>query len=452
MYDPARSGGGEYMLIAKHFVFDREYYTCAIGSFDNCILKSPPPHPAAYSFVLHLWFLLVGMNASIAILFNVFIGILILIVIFFIFKLAFNDEKGALFASFIYVFFRSHIAYSGTAEIATFNTFIFSLTILFMILFFQKKNSQSLYLFISSLFLSIITKPENVLIVLLFTIGMVLFKNSYFKQLKLKETISLVVIIGVLIFLSAPHLLYNLNIYPKTFVVEGQQMYSIENFKNNSSSTAKEIIYFPLMALIFVIFSLIKFRSEQNNKIFFISWALTITLFYTFLHQQDIQRYILSAIPAFAILSGIGLSDILRSLNKKKIIIFLAIIITLVLFPTTKLLGVGENIDYSAPTKDISENDWIIVPHWNSVQVVNFESKANVMSVEYLMTPSAKWIIFLFPEKRNETINIYFLETIRCYAAVNNGCEFIKEIFNLELVDSKQNNYNLYLIKSKKYY
>ena len=170
-----------YLEMAKNMNQRQQPVACEYESYgiENCWMPLKAP---GWPFLISIVFLIFGMNNYYALYFSSIIGSLSVILIFLLAYLIFRNQKTALWSSFFLAFTPIHVLWSNSAETNNASLFFVLLTMTFFFIYMQCKRKTTLILTIFSLFLTILMRFENIVLIGIFILGYILFSKSLSKS------------------------------------------------------------------------------------------------------------------------------------------------------------------------------------------------------------------------------------------------------------------------------
>jgi hypothetical protein len=468
MYDPARSGGSEYLLSAKSFVLKQEYINCDLGSFNNCLISGSSNHPAGYAFFLNLIFSVFGLTAKSALYFNVLVGSLTAVLIFLIFNLLFKEKMIALLSTFFFLLLKNHVSYSGTAEDMIFNVFFLSLTIFLFLFTIHTKNWKILSLTILSFFFLVQIRNEQLFLLIIFILFYFIFVKKGHKQIVRNKKqfiyLSFILFFCFLSFFPIAFLrLSNPDFRESSFAMtitapssnNQNAIFSTKYLKKYFPKIIKEIYNLPKIAIPILFVTFFYFFKNKKITLFFLSTIFLHLTIYGSYWPGDLQRYIINIYPSISILIGLGILNIISLAKQKKLFIsknHLVILFVLLILSSSffsEKVFVGEPSEVELGEKEIPKNSIIIVPNWNEVWRLQFKNTKFVMPIYQLLNNQK-----MFELIRDNKERTYYFETNPCRAIPSFGCEYMEETFNLKLLKTKKEfkYLNIYSLKDIKIY
>ncbi|MFA5020036.1 MAG: glycosyltransferase family 39 protein [Candidatus Pacearchaeota archaeon] len=314
--------GYELSKNPMHYSFDTNGWSDRItdGSWPKAGFR-PPLLP----YILSLFFFF-NLSNLIEFLIPV-IGMLNVLVVYFLGKKIFNYKVGVYSALFLAIF-PIHVIYSGKIMTDVFSTFFISLSILFFWIGFEENKNSYKVLFGLSLALALLTRYTSLWIIPVFAIYFLL-RDKSFKFLKDKF---LWVAILVFFLILSPWFVYSYFTYGNIFGA------FIHGFKAVSYWGGIQPWYFfftnfweifSIFSFIFIIslFILVYNKQFLNKKVyFFLIWISLFFIILSYMPHKE-PRYFIPIIPAICLICGVALS-----LLKKyaKIILLVIFIISLV--------------------------------------------------------------------------------------------------------------------------
>ncbi len=190
--------------------------------------------------------------------------------------------------------------------------------VIYSLIKYEKNNKKSwFYTLIIASVLTMYTKVTGILVLpLIGAYFLFSYRSKILELIKRKE-----VRLGVLLFivLILPMLIINfVNFGGATVESPGRYVSSDDSGADIMQPTRDLLfnvgIYVLPISLIGILFA-IYYRKKEH--ILMILWIIIIYGFFTFLHPQTVDRYLLIVAPAFFILAGLALSEIVIIVNKK---------------------------------------------------------------------------------------------------------------------------------------
>ncbi len=453
-HDPVRSGGTEYMASSKSMFMEFDYATCVIGSFNDCLFESAPFHVGAYPFSLQIPFLAFGLEPDLVIAFNFILTFLLTIIVFLIAQNIFNNEKISILASLLVIFIRPLIAYSTTAEVAIFNIFIIALTFLFMTKYLGDRQNKYLFLFVPTICFAAMAKSENIVLFIVFAISVIIYNKPFPKLLSLKKLIIPLSIFIILVLCVSTGFIYKLGEVNDPLLVTGSTFdidYAIEDIPNLIHEFAAGPI-FLLIGLIFAIIYLFKtnkfdkfdklnlFSTKYSGLLSLLVYSTLMITFHLLFFQKDMQRYILPSMVIISIVAAFGLFQLYilvkKHLSTKHLvaILIIASFIYLILMPKTPMNSPND-LSFAY---DIGPDDWLIVPNWNDIQMINFVSP-DIQVVALFNFGSNEGMSFLADLIEDPKVDVYFMESSSCGLTIGITCDFVLDTFYMKVINTSNN-------------
>ncbi len=177
----------EHINIAKNMAESRQFARCDLYLDGQCLSSNLPQWTPGYHFLLSLVFNVSGSSESVAYNFNVFLGALSVVVLFLIAYLITQRESVALLSAGLLAFTPLHLKFSGNSSLEMASSLFILLNVLSFLIFSQRKDDRSFVQFMAVTAFTLLLRPENGLILLLFAAGLVFFakidRRYYFKML-----------------------------------------------------------------------------------------------------------------------------------------------------------------------------------------------------------------------------------------------------------------------------
>jgi len=330
--DEAANGYEAYSILATQ----HDSY----GKFMPLVLRAMDDYRTAlYTYITIPFIKLLGLNEFATRIPAALIGILTVIILYYLVKECFN-QKIALLAAFFLAISPWHIQFSRIAFEAILFPFLFCLSLLF----FLKSLRQANYLILSAITFSLCTLTyfSARLFVPLFIICLVfVFRNNLWrikKQTLIASTVFIIFFIPIVQFWLSPEgmaraRLTGVTINPAT-IWQNYLLYFSPKFlflsgdPNLRHSTGRlgELYLFEVITILIGIFFLIIQNKKEHQML--LCWLLLYPIPAAFTAPEHAIRSIIGA-PLFAILSAYGIYKIYSflSYNYKKIFKFIAILI-----------------------------------------------------------------------------------------------------------------------------
>lgn len=456
LYDPARSGGWEYNLMARGYVEHQTYDLCIAGSFNECDSTTIPDHNPGFAFVLTFLFMILGINGSLAIATNIILGTLTAFIVFLITIHLLRNEKTGLWAAFIISILPLHIIYSGISEITSSLLFVISLSVLCITVFAKEKNLQTLSLSLISLLFAFNFQITNVPLIIVFFFAIVLFFDNPFKTNKKNLFIYLVPLV-ICVLLMIPYMY----ILTQPVAFSGGVLISADYFERNLNAFLLENKYsFPWLTMGLFIIGFIHFKEYWREKTFVLAWAVSYMLLYMVLFSPHMERYTIDIYPVIAIFAAIGVVDFFRTINIKKKVLHRCAIIGLVLLllfsaiPFSKFFAANNDLhlnfsEYSSVwwgktillgeiVSNMSDNLTMITTTDAEVRKLLFETNKKVVPARLVI--EGDWSRYIRDDEQ-----FVFLKTER-FSFNQRNFDFFSEYFGLskEVVSDKYETIELY--------
>lgn len=445
LYD---EGSCEYRAAAKFM--PNQWIYCQYGNEENCIDKQVPSHPAGWTYILSVMFLIFGANVNVSILTTLFLGSLTTISIFFLSYMMFKKESISLIASSFVAFSPFLIKHSLASNPAIPSMFFLSLTFFIIFLSFEIKK-QSLYLL--SFLLTIFTmqiRPGNFLFLIAAYILAVCFfvenKKDFLNQIKKPVLISSLFTIPVWDLRIFSGLSYG-NIWTGSGELLGisyiiKDFPRIINFLFNIEMNSFLILFFAIAIL---------FGYKNNNIKFMIFWFIAFFLSILSFANFDgfVDRYLISLFIPLIILSSFGIHELSKKANKKNLMSFLTILTILIFLFLGNAFNVGHgngspNISLIELSEHVPDEAFLMV---NAPEMILFEKpNQNVMAIQ----PLSENNYGLIPKLLKNGTEFYYIKhenLIRNYG--NRHCHPVMYDNNItDLCELVEKNYNVTFVKN----
>jgi 4-amino-4-deoxy-L-arabinose transferase-like glycosyltransferase len=320
---------GWYMETAKN-ILEGNY-----GYFVQGIYKS-----IGWPFIIAVGFFLFGVDNLVAHYASSVLGILTVFNVFCLALVLFKKEGIALWSAFLFSLVPVHIAWSGSAETNVASLFFITLALFFSFLYFERKNNHLLWLSLVTLAFACQVRIENYFLLLLFLVGLLIFKIKIFRKTDLKTTLSSLLLIALVIILITPNLAntlhHHLSANWNELTSKNQQYapnWGISNLVYNSTHQASHFFdsrYHPPIFSVFLIIGFIwALIKKRKASIFLSSWFLLLFLIYfgCWPNLGPKSRFFMGFYPITTIFAGYGLYSVTNSFSLTKIKKFLILVL-----------------------------------------------------------------------------------------------------------------------------
>jgi len=309
-----------------------------INYFRDGIYKS-----LGWPFIISLGFLIFGKIALVANYLSSFLGVLTVFNIFFIAFLLFNNEKIALWSSFLFSLIPMHIIWSGSAETNVASLFFITLTVFVFSLYFKKKKENLFWLSLLVLVFTFQVRPENHFLLLLFPLGLLIFNVYSFKKKTIsKFVIGKLILIFLIFLICVPNLINNLDHYISaqwnkidtggTIIASN---WSINNLRHNLLDDFPNLFndyYHPLLFSIFFFIGLYFLFSKNKKNFLFLGFWFLIFFFIYFISWPALgpkTRLFIAFYPITTIFAAIGINSLLDLIKNSSFRKFIVIVLAL---------------------------------------------------------------------------------------------------------------------------
>jgi len=288
--------------------------------FQNSFYKS-----LGWPFLISLAFLIFGKVALVANYLSSFFGVLTVLNVFFIAYLLFDNEKIALWSSFLFSLIPMHIVWSGSGETNVASLFFITLTIFIFSLYFKEKKENLFWLSLLTLAFTFQIRPENYFLLFLFILGLLIFNIRPFGKKKIsKFVIGKLILIFLIFLICVPNLINNLDHYLSTQWNESDtggavltENWSINNLKYNFFNHFPNLFNNYYHPLLFSAFFLVGFYflilKNKKNFLFLVFWFL-IFFFIYFVSWPALgpkTRLFIAFYPITTIFAAVGINSLL---------------------------------------------------------------------------------------------------------------------------------------------
>jgi len=296
-----------------------------------------------WPFIMSLGFLIFGKIALVANYLSSFLGVLTVFNIFFIAFLLFNNEKIALWSSFLFSLIPTHIIWSGSAETNVASLFFITLTVFVFSLYFKEKKENLFWLSLLVLVFTFQIRPENHFLLFLFPLGLLIFNVYSFKKKTIsKFVIGKLILIFLIFLICVPNLINNLDHYLSARWNEidtGGKIiadnWSINNLTYNLLNHFPSLFndyYHPILFSIFFFIGLyFLFSKNKKNFLFLGSWFL-IFFFIYFISWPALgpkTRLFIAFYPITTIFVAVGINSLLDLIKNSSFRKFILIALVL---------------------------------------------------------------------------------------------------------------------------
>lgn len=284
--------------IGENMAFNQDFASCLSRIGEDCFKYHYTAWPGAWSLIISFFFLTFGIIHNLIFYLSSILGAISIVMMFlFTYKL-FDNEKIALWASFLLSILSIHLKMSGTAALSSINILMILLTFYILLCFVEKpdKNRLGLLLVFSTLFLSYL-RIENFLYILLFGLFLWLsnkkyrkpkFNKSYWKNNSSKIFLYIMLLI-LLLIPQYQHL--KIGVQSETpnwnFSVEEQtyylQAYLGDNLKFWFDGEYSPLIYtiLGLTGLALLFFNSRRSDSSYSIPIMLVVWFIIFYIFFS---------------------------------------------------------------------------------------------------------------------------------------------------------------------------
>jgi len=360
-----------YLDMAKQIATHGSSCLCDYGTKYECFKCELMKWPVAHPFLISIPFFIFGSSNLISSHFMVFLSSLSTVFIFFSSYILFKDKRIAIFSALILALLPVHILWSTTSSADVTFSFFTSVVLFLSILSAQSTDIRIHLISLLVLALSVQTKSEGVILILLYFLTQILLNKKYTKMLE-KKSYALVLIASFLLMsIYFLHIFYTSR--TDTWGSTGEKFaisYLYPNVLSNlsywfeagvvtdpSAYVAKQL-YHPIIFTLLACVGLVAlFKKDSRKFIVLFSWLGILFLLYASFYAGGVYfgvdvRYVLPQYIPFSVICGFGIFSIFNYLRKKidKNITFIFIIFVLLVYFSLYIPKMH------IPAEDISES------------------------------------------------------------------------------------------------
>jgi hypothetical protein len=329
-----------FMEGAQAMILNGKYALCNFGDQNVCLGNLVvPKHPAGVPFILSVSFILFGVSDQVAMYTNIFYGSASVILIFMVGYLVSGREDIGLYASLFFSLVPIHVRYSGTVLLGPVSVFFQLLTVMFFLLSLRINRRSMWFLFFLALGYTLQTRPECILLIVLFISGYFMMRPQDLK----KANISLHHVM-VFFLILLPHAIHMANNISIDAWKEGKDIpyfsmaYLINHLTPYTSfwfNPHYQLFIYPFV-FIFGVFYL--FQRAKNILWFLALWFLIFLAFFIPYHMNPVgsitsYRYMLSGYVPYCLMAAYGIYFLSRRIPIKRIHVAFLIIIAVSFLP-----------------------------------------------------------------------------------------------------------------------
>ena len=321
-----------YLNIAENINNLNIFSPTLMGDKNHVDVKEASIRPNGYPLFLSFAFKLLGDSEETVFLLNILLGALSVVLIFWIAYLIFeNNLNIAFWTAVVFNFLPAHLKYSGSGNADVASLFFILVSLWVVLLYLKGKRLFLLYLSISAAVYSAYIKPENLIFCLLFLILIpFLYANKKISKRDLILLISFISALFAPLLIRVPFMVSNEQVN-----AEGAFL-SLEHLRKNSLVNLQYLFDFRFHSLVstvfFVLGGVLLFFQEKKKWLFLFGWFLVFWLInssyffgmFSLLYSSDSDRHFFFSAISFSILSGYGISVVLK---KTRLRLILALII-----------------------------------------------------------------------------------------------------------------------------
>lgn len=440
----------EYINGARYFSETGKIFKCYGPSFYQCFGKTPVSHPGLLSFILGLFYSLLGYNLNATMILSVIVSTLTIPLAYYSVKTFLDSEKLGLMAAISLSIFPLHALYSGNLDfvLSVFSIFSIFFVILTTGLVIKKDTKESWILLMASYLFMVSFRWEHPIVIFF---SLVLILSSQERPLDyVKEKISKkwFWFYGIIFsFLSIAPLK---GIYSVWFRQEslGKSFTTAFFFESFSKAYSLLTRLYNLPGLLFILLIPFALKEDKKKSSIILVWWLTYIILYAFFRNGLTDRYVMNSLPPLILIGCIGLKNIFTNNNiidkfsKERLLVIFSILMFLTIF--ISLPGQRPLISYDTYKRDdiggfhdISEeiDKPLVVPNINTLLSLLTESEKTVYS----------FLTLTFFEEIDDLGEVYFIRTDGCeHEPGKEICEYM--VGQGEKTDIKLNEWDVYLI------
>jgi hypothetical protein len=334
------------------FADDAIYASQSAGIIDSGII-STHSHPPLFSYLTDLSFKIFGYNVLSSRLFSFIPGALLILVVYLLSLILFNNKKIALFSAFFATFstFMIRMGFNEHSNLVFF--FIFSATI-FGLLYLKNRNLRNLFLLSLFFGLGMITKYNTAFFIMgFFIFSLVYLKISGEKIITKLNIKHLIIFSSILLLFCLPFLTFNYILYNENGIADfqfamifkpekakmlysglaGQDISFIERLFNINNYAQLSLIFrtdfilalFGLLGLYFL------FRENRKRELYFLV-SMFLLPFIVQSISSALTKHFLFILILFCIPAGFFLERTISKFNNKNLKIVFLIFLVIILF------------------------------------------------------------------------------------------------------------------------
>lgn len=364
-----------YLNIGQNIVREGKAVLCNYGTPENCFEGIYNKQPDGYPFLIGMTYLFSNSETA-AFHFTTIISSLSILTAFFVSYLLFENKKLSLFSALIFSLIPVAIRWASTTSTGTVFIFFSGLTFLGFLAYF-KSNKNSILLFsMVSLAYTIQIRTEGFLLIILVLLLFLFFKKDFFKTIRKKDFLIILIVFSILI---TPHMFHLYSVKGETWGARENKLgleYVDKNLEDNGMFFF-ENTRFPIVFTFLALLGL-AFKKYWKKKIFLGTWFLLFFILYLLFYVGSFNigvdvRFSLSLYLPISILGGCGAYLIAKTISRftKKNWISLGIVTLLIIASFLPFIGFVSSVGqegWSArmshdflvkEMEDLDDNCWI---------------------------------------------------------------------------------------------
>ncbi len=453
-------------IMLKHNIYA---WSCGIGNDERCYLYNEHLAPPGYPYLIYLSYLLFGVHDIQAMMISGFLGSLSIITVFMITYLLFRNERAALYSAIVFAFIPFDIFLSSTGTVRPTSLFFSGLAFLFYLFALRKDSIRLWSLAAVTLSLSIYMRQENYLLIIPMVLVYIFEKKIGLAHLFKLDILGLAkkYWLPLLIFILSQIPVQHWSSYRSTY-----DIYTIHNFHIVAWSMLTTLFspvnfigniffYNPVISFLFMLSPLLLITSKhRGNILVMLSWFLAFFIIYSIYFQCpgfpeyfcfEYLRYMQHLHIPLAILSGLVFYEMergvhIRFLNRMMLPFLLIIALSFLLY-TPNISGVKFTLFKDGRMEEGFTSEMIRAINKTPADSVIFISQAIIPKFDYFENDQRvvvdiniynsndfTWTKEVLDDNQGKPV--YFIDDGACGDYLTGQCNFIRENFRLNEVDS----------------
>jgi hypothetical protein len=356
---------------------------CNGGVLHDCMYEKPLAHPAGYAYSLAAVFLLSGYSLWAATIVQCIVSSLTVLTVFLLAYVMTRDEGASLLSSTFLAVLPIHLMQSMRIEIgiATFSVFFEALALMFFFHALDGRHGRSIYLAVLGLAMALSFNMQNVM---LYPIALLFYAarrgipgpTKLLKKIRKNMKFLLVGLASAIV----PFFVFIFYwLLERTRVV---MLFSVQNFIKDAPKLLSlfEHYYMPYLLLFVISIPVLLWRADTRRlSLALLFWFSSFTVMYMFFENMPNQRYMMSTVIPFVLISGFGVSGIVGLLVKKRVRYLVCLAASLVLIASSPMFMEPDWWGVAYPMQDLvevigglEEDAIVILPSINTIWGVQF--------------------------------------------------------------------------------